>query len=95
MNALNKVLDLVKKPVVVNILSAGGGAALAIIGGKMLPTAKAYLDAKAADELHSNAVDDVVVETVEEQQPSDLRRVVKSALLIFLFRLENFHEECN
>lgn len=68
MNALNKVLDLVKKPVVVNILSAVGGAALAIIGGKMLlPTAKAYLDAKAADELHSNAVDDVVVETVEEQ----------------------------
>ena len=66
MNALNKVLDLVKKPVVINILSAVGGAALAIIGGKMLPTAKAYLDAKAADELHSNAVD-VVVETVEEQ----------------------------
>lgn len=67
MNALNKVLDLVKKPVIVNILSAVGGAALVIIGGKMLPTAKAYLDAKAADELHSNAVDDVVVETVEEQ----------------------------
>lgn len=67
MNALNKVLDLVKKPVVINILSAVGGAALAIIGGKMLPTAKAYLDAKSADELHSNAVDDVVVETVEEQ----------------------------
>ena len=66
MNALNKVLDLVNKPVV-NILSAVGGAALAIIGGKMLSTAKAYLDAKAADELHSNAVDDVVVETVEEQ----------------------------
>lgn len=67
MNALNKVLDLVKKPVVINILSAVGGVALAIIGGKMLPTAKAYLDAKAADELHSNAVYDVVVETVEEQ----------------------------
>ena len=90
MNALNKVLDLVKKPVVVNILSAVGGAALAIIGGKMLPTAKAYLDAKAADELHSNVVYDVVVKTVEEQQPSDLRRVVKSALLIFSFQIGEF-----